>query len=97
MDGNRFTVTGLNYTESHTVSVVATSVVCLGVLNSSSSDIVVNFRIGSECVQEWLCAIQYYTGSQVLCSLCRLGSLTVLTHHSLSVDHGTSQTWYVVF
>ena len=31
---NNITVTGLSYTESHTVSVVATSAVCPGVLNS---------------------------------------------------------------
>ena len=33
---NNITVTGLSYTESHTVSVVATSAVCPGVLNIAS-------------------------------------------------------------
>ncbi len=33
--GSIITVTGLSYTESHTVGVVATSAVCPGVLNSS--------------------------------------------------------------
>ncbi len=48
VDGNRFTVTGLSYTESHTVSVVATSAVRPGVLNSSSIDIKVEFNIESK-------------------------------------------------
>ncbi len=46
VDGNRFTVTGLSYTESHTVSVVATSVMCPGVLNNASVSLV--FNISSE-------------------------------------------------
>ncbi len=46
---NSITVTGLNYTKSHTVSVVATSAVCPGVLNSSSIDFPVIFNIRSEC------------------------------------------------
>ncbi len=45
---NSITVTGLSYTESHTVSVVATSAVCPGVLNSSITDVPVMFNIRSE-------------------------------------------------
>ncbi len=48
---NNITVTRLSYTESHTVSVVATSAVCPGVLNSSSIDFPVIFNIRSECNQ----------------------------------------------
>ncbi len=47
-DNNIITVTGLSYTESHTVRVVATSAVCPGVLNSSSVDVPVMFNIRSE-------------------------------------------------
>ncbi len=42
------TVTGLSYTEFHTVRVVATSAVCPGVLNSSSIDVPLNFNIASK-------------------------------------------------
>ncbi len=45
---NNITVTGLSYTESHTVSVVATSAVCPGVLNSSITAVPVMFNIRSE-------------------------------------------------
>ncbi len=48
---NNITVTRLSYTESHTVSVVATSAVCPGVLNSSSVDFPVIFNVRSECNQ----------------------------------------------
>ncbi len=44
---NSITVTGLSYTESHTVSVVATSAVCPGVDNSTT-DVPVVFNIRSE-------------------------------------------------
>ena len=46
--GSIITVTGLSYTESHTVSVVATSAVCPGVLNSSVIFVPVMFNIRSE-------------------------------------------------
>ncbi len=42
------TVTGLRYTGSHTISVVATSDVCPGVLNSSVIFVPVMFNIRSE-------------------------------------------------
>ncbi len=45
---NNVTVTGLSYTESHTVNVVATSDVCHGVLNSSVTVVPVMFNIRSE-------------------------------------------------
>ncbi len=45
---NNVTVTGLSYTESHTVNVVATSDVCPGVLNSSVTVVPVMFNIRSE-------------------------------------------------
>ena len=45
--GNRFILTGLNYTESYTASVVATSAVCPGVLNSTTI-INMNFNIESK-------------------------------------------------
>ncbi len=45
---NNITVTGLSYTEFHTVRVVATSAVCPGVLNSSITDVPVMFNIRSE-------------------------------------------------
>ena len=44
---NSITVTGLNYTGSHTVSVVATSAVCPGV-NNSITDVSVIFNIRCE-------------------------------------------------
>ena len=43
---NSITVTGLSYTRSHTVRVVATSAVCPGVL--SNTDVPVMFNIRSE-------------------------------------------------
>ncbi len=46
--GNSINVTGLSYTESHIVSVVATSAVCPGVLNSSITNVTVMFNIRSE-------------------------------------------------
>ncbi len=46
--GGGFTVTGLSYTGSHTISVVATSAVCPGVLNSSVTVVPVMFNIRSE-------------------------------------------------
>ncbi len=45
---NNIIVIGLSYTRSHTVSIVATSAVCPGVLNSSSVDVPVMFNIRSE-------------------------------------------------
>ncbi len=45
---NNIIVTGLSYTESHTVTLVATSAVCPGVLNSSITDVSVMFNIRSE-------------------------------------------------
>ncbi len=45
---NVIIVTGLSYTESHTVSVIATSAVCPGVLNSSVTVVPVMFNIRSE-------------------------------------------------
>ncbi len=45
---NNIIVTGLSYTDTHTVSVVATSAVCPGVLNSSITDVPVVFNIRSE-------------------------------------------------
>ncbi len=47
MAGGGFTVTGLSYTRSHTVRVVATSAVCPGV-DSSTMDVLVLFKIRSE-------------------------------------------------
>ena len=41
---NNIAVTGFSYTESHTISVVATSVVCPGVDNSNT-DVPVMFNI----------------------------------------------------
>ncbi len=46
--GDRLTVTGLSYTESHTVSVVATSAVCPGILNGSSINVPEIFNTKSE-------------------------------------------------
>ena len=46
--GDSINVTGLSYTESHTVSVVATSAVCPGMLNGSSIDVSVMFNTKSE-------------------------------------------------
>ncbi len=43
--GGGFNVTGLNYNESHTVRMVATSAVCPGMLNSSVTDVPVVFNI----------------------------------------------------
>ncbi len=51
---NNITVTGLSYTGSHTVSVVATSDVCPGVLNSSSVNVPVMFNIRSKLLIERL-------------------------------------------
>ncbi len=48
LTNDTITVTRLNYTESHTVRVVATSAVCPEVLNSSSIDVPLNFSIESE-------------------------------------------------
>ncbi len=45
---NIITATGLSYTGSHTVRVVATSDVCPGVLNSSVTVVPVVFNIRSE-------------------------------------------------
>ncbi len=55
VDGNRFTVTGLSYTESHTVSVVATSALCPGVLNSAN--VAFMFDISSELPSLFLTSI----------------------------------------
>ncbi len=45
---NSINVTGLSYTGSHTISVVATSAVCPGVLNSNITYVTVMFNIRSE-------------------------------------------------
>ncbi len=42
--GSIITVTGLSYTESHTVGVVATSAVCPGVLNSTNVSVMFSIR-----------------------------------------------------
>ena len=47
VDDNMFTVTGLSYTESHTVNVVAINAACPGALDSNTS-VVINFDIRSK-------------------------------------------------
>ncbi len=54
---NSIDITGLSYTESHTLLVVATSAVCPGVLNNT--DVSVMFNVRSKwntkvCISLWL-------------------------------------------